>query len=118
MAEQTEPKIQYSDRPELIETFVDSVRHVTFDGATIRAELCVTRPEPTARGASLSMKRYPAARLVIRPDAAVDLFIRLQQLIAHMEKQGIIKRQEPASQAAAPAAEALQSAVGDAKKPN
>ncbi|HYC45034.1 MAG TPA: hypothetical protein VED01_06065 [Burkholderiales bacterium] len=115
MAEQAEPKIQYTDRPELDETFVDSVRQVTFDGATIRAELCVTRAEQTARGAALSMRRYPAARLVIRPDAAVDLFIRLQQLIAHMEKQGIIKRQEPGVQAAAPGAEALQKPVG---KPN
>jgi hypothetical protein len=93
MAAAAEPKIQYVDRPELNETFADSIGNVTFDGATVRAELCVTRPEDGGR--TPSARRTPACRLVLRPDAAVDLFLRLQRLIALMEQRGIVKRQEP-----------------------
>lgn len=95
MAAKLQPQVDFVDRPELAETFVDSVRHVTFDGATVRAEMCVTRfEEGTAPGAAAA-RQYPAARLVMRPDAAVDLFVRLQRLIALMEKRGIVKREAP-----------------------
>ena len=95
MAVSPQPQIQFVDRADLSETFVDSIRNVTFDGATVRAEMCVTRFEEGATPGSAAAKQYPATRLVLRPDAAVDLFVRLQRLIALMEKRGIVKREQP-----------------------
>ena len=110
MAVPAQPRIDFVDRPDLVETFVDSVRNVTFDGATVRAELCITRFEEGGAPEAAGAKQYPAARLVMRPDAAVDLFIRLQRLIAHMEKRGIIRREQP--KAAEKPGDALENPLG------
>lgn len=93
MAPATGLQTQYVDRPEITETFADSIHTTTFDGRTLRLELCVTRVEerkpPNARTGS----RYPVCRLVMPPDAVVDLYNRLQRLIAVMEKRGVVKRE-------------------------
>jgi hypothetical protein len=114
MAVPPQPKLQYVDRPDLVETFVDNVRTVTFDGATVRAELCVTRFDEGAAQAATA-KQYPAARLVLRPDAAVDLFMRLQRLIALMEQRGIVKRDQPKAEPAS-APDALENPLGKGVK--
>ena len=98
MAVKPQPQVEFVDRAELAEVFVDSIRNVTFDGATVRAEMCVTRFEEGTAPGSAAAKQYPASRLVLRPDAAVDLFVRLQRLIALMEKHGIVKREAPKPQ--------------------
>ena len=116
MAQAANQRPQYVDRPDLPETFADSVKYVTFDGATVRVELCVTRVEDGASAAARSSRRYPVSRLVLRPDAAVDLFIQLQRLIATMEQRGIIKRQAPAKPAGADAATSLQNPLGTNEK--
>jgi len=114
MAVPPQPQLQYVDRPDLVETFVDSVRTVTFDGATVRAELCVTRLEEGAAQSAVA-KQYTAARIVLRPDAAVDLFMRLQRLIALMEQRGIVKREQPKPQAAS-VPDALENPLGNGAK--
>ena len=117
MAAAPEPKKQYVDRVDLTETYADSVRNVTFDGSTIRAELCVTRLEEATPPAAPIAKQYPVCRVAMRPDAAVDLFVRLQQLMGWMEQRGIIKRQQPASSSTQPPAEgALVNPLGTAPK--
>jgi hypothetical protein len=115
MAVPPQPQPQYVDRPDLIETFVDTVRTVTFDGATVRAELCVTRLEEGGAQGAVA-KQYPTTRLVLRPDAAVDLFIRLQRLIALMEQRGIVKREAPKPEAAS-MPDALENPLGKNAKP-
>ena len=95
MAVKPQPQVEFVDRADLAETFVDSIRNVTFDGATVRAEMCVTRFDEGATPGSAAARQYPASRLVLRPDAAVDLFVRLQRLIALMEQRGIVKREAP-----------------------
>jgi hypothetical protein len=110
MAVPPQPKLEYIDRPDVVETFVDNVRTVTFDGATVRAELCVTRFEEGATAAG-TVKQYTASRLVLRPDAAVDLFMRLQRLIALMEQRGIVKREQPKTQSGS-APDALENPLG------
>jgi hypothetical protein len=76
----------------------------------VRAELCVTRLEEGEAQTAVA-KQYPAARLVLRPDAAVDLFVRLQRLIALMEQRGIVKREPPKTQPAS-APDALENPLG------
>jgi hypothetical protein len=76
----------------------------------------VTRLEEGAAQAAVA-KQYAAARLVLRPDAAVDLFMRLQRLIALMEQRGIVKREPPPKTEAAAPAEALVNPLGTGAKP-
>lgn len=91
--EQSQPtKIQHVDRPDMPETFVDSVHIVAWDGQTLRVELCVTRypglgPESTAQ-----VTRYPSCRLVLTSQATVELFSRLQQTVATLVKTGAIQQ--------------------------
>ena len=108
-----QPKTEYIDRPDLAETFVDNIRHVTFDGATVRAELAVTRFEEFTPPTPAVAKQYPVSRLVLRPDAAVDLFVRLQRLIALMEQRGIVRREQPKQEKPS---DALENPLGAAPK--
>ena len=111
---QQQPKIEYVDRPDLTETFVDTIHNVTFDGATVRAELAVTRFDDVGGAAPAVSRQYPACRLVLRPDAAVDLFVRLQRLIALMEQRGIVRREQPKAPPAEKAPDALENPLGSA----
>ena len=87
--------IQYVDLPELSETFVDSFGTIAFDGQTARIELRVTRMGEPMPPAKPTAKRYPAARLVLTPDALLELSNSLQSVINALKQQGIIKNIEP-----------------------
>ena len=97
MAQQPTFQITYVDRPEVSETFVDTVERMSFDGQTLRIELCVTRMDDLRPSEAPTGKKYPACRLVLTPLAALDLMNKLQQLTAMLEQQGIVKRNPPES---------------------
>jgi hypothetical protein len=85
-------QIRYVDIPELSETFADSVKLSTFDGSVTIVELCVTRlqdPKPTKKPEA---KRVPVCRLVLTPDATVDLHRQLQNMIEGMVQSGVLKQ--------------------------
>jgi hypothetical protein len=86
------PKIEisYQDLPDVSETFADSVEKISFDGQSWRVEFCITRMnEP--RPPIISGKKYPACRLVLTPNAGIDLANKLKGIVEQMEKQGLIK---------------------------
>lgn len=87
-------KIRLAERPELSETFADSLGVSTFDGMTVRLELCVTRLDLPQKEKEPSASRSPACRLVLSPDVAVELYNVLQGMVAAMEKKGLIKKRE------------------------
>ena len=95
MAEQKSPpaKIRRVDRPEMHETFADSVHSVIWDGRTLRVELDVTRHPDIEPGDAAQATRYPVTRLVLTPRAAADLYNRLQHTIAAVVKDGLIAPQ-------------------------
>ena len=106
MAQQAQQQetIQFVDRPELLETFADSVRGVMVDGSVLRIELCVTRfTSPGAGGGQASVMRQPACRLVLTSSGAVELFNQLQQAMGTLARQGVVKRNEASAQNAASA---------------
>ncbi|MDP9140452.1 MAG: hypothetical protein M3O62_06645 [Pseudomonadota bacterium] len=82
-------KIKYIDRPDIGETFADSVHGSSFDGAVVKVELCVTYPEGKPTAEERLAKRYPTGRLVLTAAAAIDLHNRLQQIVTVMERAGI-----------------------------
>jgi hypothetical protein len=85
------PTFRYIDRPDLMETFSDSIEGPMFDGQTLRIEFCVNRLDPLEPNAPPTGRRYPACRLVLTPGAAVELMNRMQQVSAAMVKAGVLK---------------------------
>ena len=87
-----EEQIRYIDRPEITETFVNSVGFCAFDGANVNAELCVTRLDPpTPSEPKMTARKYPACRIVLTPQATIELFNVINNMMAAMKKEGIIK---------------------------
>ena len=86
-----EKRIQYIDRLEITETFANSVSKCFFTEGVANIELCVTRldkPEPPNPPTG---NNYPACRLVLTPQAVIQLFQGLNGIMGAMEKEGIIK---------------------------
>src|SRR4051812_35029012 len=96
---QTQVKYQYVDRPDIAETFADFVQRIQFDGQTLRFEFCVTRIEDqAASGGVPTGTRYPACRLVLSANAAVDLMNKMQQITASLIKAGVLKADQKSEQ--------------------
>ena len=85
------PTFHFIDRPEVTETFSDSIEGTFFDGQTLRIEFCVNRLDPLKPNAPPTGRRYPACRLVLTPGAALELMNRMQQISAAMIKAGVLK---------------------------
>ena len=109
MAEQGENKpaapaqtatIRYIDRPEMAETFADSVNNVYFDGQSLRIEFGITRLDDIKPDAAVTGRRLPAQRMVLTPNAAIELINRMQQVGAALAQAGVLKANPPAATAA------------------
>jgi hypothetical protein len=86
------PVLTYEDRPDLLETFVDNIHQMTFDGRTLRVEFCITRLDaPPAKGPRTG-KSIPISRMVLDLDGAVDLFNKVNNLQAALENRGVIRK--------------------------
>jgi hypothetical protein len=94
-----QPRLQYVDRPEISETFADSVVKFIFEGAnnTVRIEFCATRMDDPAGSDPASGKLYTTSRLVLGMAAAIDLANKMTNLLAWLEKQGLVTRNPLAS---------------------
>ena len=86
--------LRYVDRPELGEIFADSITNLAFDGQSLRLEFGITRMDEVKPNTSMTGRRYPAARLVLPPGAAVELINRMQQIAAALTQAGVL-RQNP-----------------------
>jgi hypothetical protein len=84
-------QVQDVDRPDLAETFADSMALSTFDGAAARLTFAVSRMQDPLPGKPAQFKRYPVCRLVLTPHATVELFNRLNQMMGALQKLGLVK---------------------------
>ena len=90
-AERQTPTIRFIDRPEIAETFADSVTGTSYDGQTLRLEFAVTRLDDIKSGEPITGRRYPACRVVLSPAAVLDLINRIQQITAALTQAGTLK---------------------------
>jgi len=88
--------LRYVDRPDCMETFADSIAHLSFDGQALRIEFAVTRMDDVKQGAPMTGRRMPACRLVLPPGAAVELINRMQQIAAALTQAGVLRANPPA----------------------
>ena len=93
------PQIHFVDRPEVAETFADSIHGIVFDGQTMRIDLCTTRMDQPQPQKDPTARQYPVCRLVLPPIAAIDLYNKLQHILQALEKDGKITRNPPPPQA-------------------
>ena len=96
MSQKPAAQIQFVDKPELSETFSDSIRGLSFDGQTMRIEFCTVRLDPPKNPETRTGRQYPVCRMVLTPSAGIDLYSRLQQIIQALEKSGALQRMPPA----------------------
>jgi hypothetical protein len=81
----------YVDRPEVSEIFVDSLEKIRFDGSSIRMELTINRLDnPQPSGAAVGRK-VTACRLITSPAGLLSIAGALNNLIANLQQQGILK---------------------------
>jgi hypothetical protein len=83
--------IRYLDRPDVTETFADSITGLVFDGQTLRIEFSVTRVDEVKPDSPITGRRYPASRIVLSPGAAIELINRMQQIGAALTQAGVAK---------------------------
>ncbi len=81
----------FIDRPELTETFADSVHGVSYDGDTLRLLLGVSRMGEPAPGRPPTVEQYPCARLVLSRAGAVALLNTLHRLRQQLVAEGELK---------------------------
>lgn len=84
-------KLRYHDRPDLPETFTDSIRSCMFDGQNVRIEFTVGRFEDPGALGIIEGKQVPVSRLVLSAPALIELLNRLGQVTEAMKKAGILK---------------------------
>jgi hypothetical protein len=92
----SQPPPPYVNRADVPETFADHCQGVVFDGQTLRLELAVTRfgaPEGNKRP---DAERTTACRLVLTPQAALQLHEQLRRLVATLEEKGLVSRRASA----------------------
>jgi hypothetical protein len=92
---QSQPSLTYVDRPEVSETFVDSLRGVIFDGMNLRLEFVVNRfdeprPPNPPTGTSITV-----CRIVIPLPGTMGMIGQLNGLIANLQTQGLLRPIHP-----------------------
>jgi hypothetical protein len=90
MSKKNQIQIRFEDRPELSETFADSLQSIDFDGQAMRIVLCTTRYDAPKSSETPTAARIPSCRLVLTPNAALKLYNKLRQIVSALEKAGAV----------------------------
>jgi hypothetical protein len=87
-----QPQLAYVDRPEISETFADSLARAWCDAShNVRMEFVVNRLDDPKPGAPPTGKSLTAFRLVIPGPGLLDLHAKLGALIGMLQQQGVLK---------------------------
>jgi hypothetical protein len=89
--QQVSATLRYVDRPGCLETFADSITSLSYDGQTLRIEFGVTALDEMKPNEPVTGRRYPSARLVLTPSAAVELINRTRQIATALTQAGLLK---------------------------
>ncbi len=89
--QQQQVQAVYVDRPEISEVFCDSVRTVSMGPQGCMLELTVTRMVQTALDTPPQPKQYTACRLVVTPQAMLQLHSQIGAVTEMMKRNGMLK---------------------------
>ena len=85
------PTLTYFDRPDVPETYADSLEKMFFDGVCFRLEFVVNRIDTPKPPAAPTGKKVTAARLVLPVPAMLAIAQQINGMLATMQAQGIVK---------------------------
>ena len=85
------PQLTHVDRPEISETFADSLAKLMFDGMNVRMEFVVNRLDDPKPPAVPTGRATTACRLVLPAPGMLDLINKLQMLVATLQAQGLLR---------------------------
>ena len=87
--------LAYVDRPEVVESFADSLENVMVDGATARFEFVVNRMDTPKPPTPPSGKKYTACRLVMPISALPALANQINNIMAALVRSGAVTQVIP-----------------------
>jgi hypothetical protein len=82
----------YVDRPEVAETFVDTLRRAGFDGINVRIEFTVNRLDDPQPPAVPTGQALTACRLVIPLTGFLAMAQQLQTLVNTLRAKGVLRQ--------------------------
>ena len=91
----TQPQLQYVDRPEVSETFANSLRVAMFDGMNLRLEFVVNRFDEPHPPNPPTGRTLTACRVVIPLTGAMSMIGQPNGLIANLQAQGLLRPIHP-----------------------
>lgn len=86
------PQLTYVDRPEISETFADSLGRLTFDGLTLRMEFLVNRMDDPNPPTPPTGRALTACRVVLPLSGVMDMAGKLQMLMAQLQAAGVLRQ--------------------------
>jgi len=90
------PELVHVDRPEISETFADSVWRLSFNGSNLRMEFVVARLDEPTPGLPIKGKALTSCRIVMPLSGMIDMAGKLQNLIAQLKEAGAVREVNPA----------------------
>jgi hypothetical protein len=87
----TQPQMTYVDRPEISETFADSLYRISFDSLQIRMEFVVNRFDDPQAGVAPTGKAITACRVVMPLPGMIDMHAKLSAIIQTLQAQNVLR---------------------------
>lgn len=85
-------KTTHVDQPDISEVFADQIGPVAFNENLARIEFRVTRLDEIQPPKPPTGRTYTSARVVLSPNAVLQLYGNLHNLVTLLEKQGVVQR--------------------------
>jgi hypothetical protein len=85
------PQLTYVDRPEVSETFADSMWRVNFENSLVKMEFAVNRMDDPNGAAAPTGRVMTACRIVIPLAAMMDMLGKLQAMLTQLQAAGVIR---------------------------
>jgi hypothetical protein len=87
----TSSQLAYVDRPEVSETFADSLRRVNVEGMLAKLEFVANRlDDPDPQSPSRTGTAITACRVVMPLAAMIEMLGKLQAIVAQLRTAGVI----------------------------
>ena len=83
-------QLTHADRPEISETFVDSLWRVSFENMVVKMELTVNRVDDPNPPAAPTGRAMTACRLVMPITGMIDMLGKLQAVMAQLQAAGVV----------------------------
>lgn len=87
-----QPAATYVDRPEISETFVDSLESCSFVDGVFRLEFAVKRVAPPQPPKQPTVNKVVAARIAMTLPGLMGMANQINGLIAALQKQGTVQQ--------------------------